>query len=123
MHDVIYDVQDMALRTMGQLVQQGEMNDSTLCELDKLVDIYKDIVTIEGMESYDDRNSRSSYNSGYSNARGRGRIMMGRERSSMNNGYSRGGDMYGYLEEAMNNATTDVERDKIRRFMDELGHM
>ena len=118
MHETMYDVQDLVMKEIKKITDSGEINDKSLCDLDKLVDIYKDISEIEG-EPGVSRTSRRYrlYDDGYTNMDGSGR---GRGRMMYNDGYSRGGDMYSYLEDAMNMARNDVEREKIRRFMSEL---
>lgn len=118
MDRTLEDVRGMVMKELDDIVARGDINEGTLMCLDKLVDIVKDIGEIEDHEE------------GYSNT---GRIpMYPYERSTYNNGNSyRGGRMrYSYsrdngstmekLNRMMNEASSDVERDVIRRLMDTM---
>lgn len=148
MNEMYNKLLDILEDEIGKIVKDGEVTPTSLCNLDTLVDIVKDIHEISNMSS----------DSGYSGYRGRmyddgysGRNNYGEGRNNMGNynrnnsydsryyddGYGNDryvryeGDMHysgegnkmhmiSLMEEAMDNATTKEEREKIMQMVKEL---
>lgn len=102
---VYYEIEDMLEDELKRIGKKGDMNPSDLENMYKMIDIIKDITTIEAMRKADEEGySRDgSYNSytdsygysrNYSNAR-RGRDGDGDGRYSEDNSYRRGRDSMG----------------------------
>lgn len=113
---------------LEDVIKKGDMTPSELDLVYKSVKTIYYIKTINAMEEYtDDGYSRTydgrsrdmmydnnrSYESGYSN-RGRGRDSMGRYRDSERDG------VMGELNEMMNKANSDIERQTIAKIMDRI---
>lgn len=131
------DILDMVEEELDKIVKKGDLDDKCLDYLDKLVDISKDVETITAMRGeygnnengtysmrrpyfYDDGMSDGSYHrGGYQN-----RDSMGRYSRNMGgnygNGYRSNGDMRMKLEQMMNEATTEHEREAIRNALDRM---
>lgn len=119
--NTLYQIQDMIEDELSKISRKSEMSASDLECAYKMVDILKDISTIEAMRtsgySQDDYSERyympgSSYR--------RGRDSMGRYTSR--DGYS-GHDKASMIEglrTMMNNATSETERMHIHNAIDEL---
>ena len=116
-----------------KVTKKGDITPAEVEAMYKVVDIIKDIDTIEAMEEYGEDNdgeysrrgysSRMSYMDGGSYRRGRG--MNGRyvSRDRSYRGYSMEESrdaMMAKLEEAMNEATTEHERQAIMACMDKI---
>lgn len=130
------DALDMVEEEIDKIVKKEELDDKCLEYLYKLVDISKDIETIMAMRgeyggySEDGYSMRGrpyySYDDGMNGHSYRRRDSMGRYSRDyrhggyMGNGYSREGDLRMRLEQMMNEATTDHERDAIRNALDRM---
>ena len=127
MYDRLYDMINCEI---DKIENKGELNVASLDNLDKLVDIIKDLQTIDAMSYAEERDygfsnggysnrNRMMYNNdgGYSN----GRYYRGR---NMNYGYSYGdggrGEMINHLEQAMAQASSEEERNEIRQMIDKM---
>ena len=132
-------IRDLACGELEKLAQKGKIADRGDAQLiDWLTHTIKSIDTIDAMEEtgYSERGYSYNYRDGdYSEARGRRnarRDSMGRYsregdysrdggmsyRGYSRDGYSRG-DMMEHLQRMMNEAQTEQEREKIRRWMAE----
>ena len=122
------DVKDLVEDEIDKIIKQGDLNDTTLMHLDKLVDIAKDICEIEEKDM-DGGYSQRSYPHYYMD-RGNSykRDSMGRysRDSRMNtydgsNGYSRhGDDIADRLGRMMSEASTEREREAIRAALERI---
>ena len=137
--DYMHDLKDKLCQELEEIARKPEMGAGDLEIIHKLTDTIKNICKIDMLEedggySRDgDWEARGSYNRG-SSYRGRKRDSMGRyARDGRDDGYSgrmmpdriysradAKEHMMDELEEAMNAATTDRERDIIKRAMDQL---
>ena len=130
MYNRIYDMLNCEIE---KIENKGELNQASLDNLDKMVDIIKDLQTIEAMSFAEERNYGYSNNNGmdmgYSN-RGRyndggnsyGRYYRGRP---SNYGYSYGNDHNGmieHLQKAMDQANSEDERNEIRQMIDRISN-
>lgn len=129
-------LQDMLEREVEKIVQRGELDQNSLCNLDKLIDVIKDTEEITAMRNYGGEYSggRMNYNNGYSNRYYDNRNMnryqyddhysngmsYGQNGMNSNNGYSGHGDknhMLSLMHEAMDMASTNEEREEIRQMI------
>lgn len=148
MDERLNKLHEMVNRGIDEIISKPSLDKETVCIAGELVDIRKDLATIEAMEEYGysegvypayydgGQSYGQSYGNSYGNsmyARGGGR---GRGRSSYgsygsygrpmmyNGGYSRGmdekGDMMAQFEQAMANASNDHERETIQRLMSQM---
>lgn len=134
------DVKDMVEEEIEKIVKQGELNHDSLMNLDTLIDISKDICEVK-MSSDDSETGYSqrmyppmyayAYDNGNSyrngNMNSNMNSNMGRysrnnyDEGMSNNGYSRhGGDMADRLGRMMSEASTERERDAIRRALEAI---
>ena len=135
-----YEIKDMLKRELSDIARRGEITDHNLETIDTLLHSIKNACKIIMYEEYAEDGDGYSYRDGYSNARGRGsnakRDSLGRyardggyhnERDYSNRrGYIRG-DGYSYddggeskmqmLQELMNEASTEDEKEMIRELM------
>lgn len=112
----IEGLRELVTKEIDTVVKGGTLNKDTLCNMKEAVHILKDIHKMESFE-----------NGGYSGQMMDGRRMsMGERRMSSNtshgnymygNGYSRGDDKIARLEEMMNSATDERERNMIRQWI------
>ena len=122
MYNRIYDMLNCEIE---KIENKGELNQSSLDNLDKLVDIIKDLQTIEAMSFAEERNYGYSNNSGMDYSRGRmmyddSRYYRGRP---SNYGYSYGNDRNGmieHLQKAIDQANSEEERNEIRQMIDRM---
>lgn len=121
------DVLSMTHDEIDNIAKKDELDDKSLEYLYKLVDIAKDIETIMAMHDYSDDDGYSNrmypyyMYDGDMDMRGnsyRKRDSMGRY--SRTGGYSRGSEMRMRLEQMMNDATTDHEREAIRSALERM---
>lgn len=119
---------------MEKIAAKPELNDATLSNLYKLVDVKKDLLEIEKKEmEIDEMESGNSYRvmyadnyprSGNSNRNSyrRGGNSNRRGGRYYSDGYSMddGGDVFDYLEDAMSHARSEQEREAIRQAMMKL---
>lgn len=128
------DVRDLVEQEMEKIVKKDELDPQCLEHLYKLIDIAKDVDTIYAMNEYGEAPDENGYSTRmYPHYSGNSykRDSMGRYsrtgmsyRNGMNNSYrgdySRDGDMYNRLETMMHEASTEREREAIRRAMEQL---
>lgn len=147
---VLYDIQDMLEDELKTMSKKEEISSMDLDNIYKMVDIVKDITTVDAMKkaeqegysrdyardysrgySEDYANAYGSYRTSYDGRRGRdgdgdGRYSEDgsyrRGRGSYDDGYSRHGkeDMIGRLEEMMRNARNEEERESYRRAIEQM---
>lgn len=100
-------LKDMLEMEMEDLTQGGKLSTSDVELAYKMVDIIKDIETIKAMSEYDDDDysDRGSYRRGGNSREGR---------------YSRRENMRDGLRAAMREASSEGERETIRRMMDRI---
>ena len=131
---ILYSIEDKMMDELKRICNKPEMSQSDLENVYKMVDIIKDVSTVEAMRdagysqanyrvSYDDpamsyaRYGNRSYDDGYSERRGRD--AMGRYTSR--DGYSTHNEsMIDMLKDKMHNATSEVERENYRRVIEQL---
>ena len=128
----MYKLEDMCCKEIDRIVQRGDLSSSTLQQAGMLVDIVKDVYTIEAM--CDDDNEYSEYGGTYSRD-SRGRYSRdGYSRRSMSNTgvpggvysrgrYSRDGDkddMIRRMERMMEQSNDPNEINAYQRAMDQL---
>lgn len=135
--------QDMLICELDKLVQKQELTPQTLSYLDTLVDIIKDLDEImdnedaRNMEGYSQRSgrrmyNRSSYRNGnsygnyenYNNYARRGTSMRmdggnGQGQYSRNSGKE---EMLNHLYMALDSASSEEERKRVQRMIDEIEH-
>lgn len=121
-YDKLHDIVDCEI---DKISNKGELNDAMLANLYKLVDVKKDLCEIEEMEmgieqsgnSYRTGNSYRGRNGGYSR---RGNNMMSYGYGG-NTGYSMDANesSYSHLEEAMKHASSEQEREAIRKLINQ----
>ena len=124
--NVMYKIQDMVEGELEIISKKPEMSSSDVETTYKLIDILKDITTIEAMQ--DSGYSRDYYNDmdmHYARNNSYKRDSMGRytsRDSSYRDGYSghNKSSMIEDLRELMDDAKNDMERDSIRRVIDIL---
>ena len=113
----MHELKEKLCEELEEIARKPEMGAGDLELVHKLTDTVKNIDKIVMLEEGDGY-SRASY-------RGRKRDSMGRySRDGRMGGYSRHDSKEAIMEQAqemMDNATTERERDAIRRFMSELG--
>lgn len=135
MNKVLYDLQDLIVDEIADVVSKRNLNAETLCNLDKAVDIYKDIQTMENEEMNGSAYGRyPMMDYGYAEAGRRyNQGTRGYYDSGMNNGNrNSGGSTRGYYdndgrqrmrdhyERELRRATSEQERENIRRMIREL---
>ena len=131
---ILYSIEDKMMDELKRICAKPEMSQSDLENVYKMVDIIKDVSTVEAMRdagysqanyrvSYDDpsmsygRYSNRSYDDGYSERRGRD--AMGRYTSR--DGYSTHNEsMIDMLKDKMHNTASEVERENYRRVIEQL---
>lgn len=147
---VLYDVCDKAEEELSQICRKAELTKDDLDNMYKLIDIVKDIKTVEAMKKADEAGWSNEYSRDYAreNARGysedysnaypiyrtsreegresgysyrRGRDSMGRY-TSREEGYSRHNNpaMIEDLKEMMMNARSEEERESYRKTIENL---
>lgn len=120
---------------LEKIATKPELNDASLSNLYKLIDVKKDLAEIAKTEmEMDEMETGNSYRSGNSYARGNSnRVYYRRGGNSNSNSYRRGrymmpyndgysmdngeDDVLNYLEEAMSRARNEQEREAIRQAM------
>lgn len=129
---VLYDLRDMLEDELKKITKKDEMDVQSVELAYKMVDVIKDIATIEAMESadYTDGYSRSDgmYNGNSYGYRNRvyddGSYAMRDSRGRyMRNGYSRNDEhdhMIQKLERMLNETTDETVRRSIQKSIDEL---
>lgn len=133
---VLYDIQDMLEDELKKICKQDTISTSDLDEIDKMVDIIKDISTIDAMEHYDGGYSYADATTrGYSESwpysyegRGgrlggnvsnaRGRDTMGRY-TSRDSGHDKN-QAIDILNNLMMDARNEEDREKYRKAIEQL---
>lgn len=136
MHKSLYDLQDLIAEEVAEVVEKKILNAETLCNLDKAIDIYKDIYMMDKDEMNGSAygypmDYRGYAETGRGYAEGiRGFYESGRGSGNRNSG--RGGSTRGYYdnndtqrmrdhyERELRRATSEQERENIRRMIREL---
>lgn len=127
----IHELKKKLCRELDEIARNGEMGAGDLELAHKLTDTIKNIDKIEMLEEDGGMSREGDYDRGYSSRRRRNSMgrFTSRDGGYSGRGYSRDGgysradakeQMMDELEEAMNAATTDRERDIIKRAMDQL---
>ena len=135
--EYMHELKEKLCMELDEIAKKPEMSAGDLEAAHKLTDTIKNMDKIEMLEEDDgysrdgdwEMEGRGSYNRG-SSYRGRKRDSMGRysrdysrDRYSRDGGYSRGDAKEHMMEQAqelMESATTDREREVVRRFLDQL---
>lgn len=129
MDRVLEDVREIILKEMDDIAAKRELDENSLICVYKMVDIIKDITEIEEKESEMSMSSYSAngsyeYGNSYANRVGNGRSSRYNyargNSSNRGGGYSRDGDVMDKLNRMMNEASSDTERDVIRRIMNNM---
>lgn len=117
-------------KEMGKILDMPELTKDSLCLLGEMVDIMKDIKEIDGeggmMEetnSYRGYSNRGSYNGGgYSNRYGYNGVGMGgySSRRGMRSMDSERDRIFSKMEQFMDQASNEGERQLVRRIMDSI---
>ena len=133
----MHELKEKLCEELEEIARKGELGAGDLEIVHKLTDTIKNIDKIEMLEEDDgysrdgdwEADMRGTYGRG-SSYRGRKRDSMGRysrdysrDRYSRDGGYSRGDAKEHMMEQAqelMESATTDREREVVRRFLDQL---
>jgi len=137
------EVKDMVYDEIDKIVYQGKLNKETLCILGELVDILKDIGTVEmfeeGISVPEDEYSLASgsynRNNGYSYRNGRmygydGGYRNGRDYGSKYSRRGRGGysmedahdHMMSQLHSIMNEAQNDEDRQAVKKLIEQMSN-
>ena len=136
--EYLYDLKEKLCKELEEYAQKSNMNAGDLEMVHKLTDTIKNIDKICALEEdggYSEAGDYegASYGRGSSYANRGKHYVRGHYSRDGRGGYSRDGRMGGYsrhdskeammeqAQEMMDNATTERERDAIRRFMSELG--
>lgn len=115
---VLYDVQDKMEDELKVICKNEEITDTDLSNIYKIVDILKDITTIDAMHKADhDSYSRDNWDMDYSY--GRSRDMRGRY-TSRDSGMQDKHDIIDHLTDMMRSARTEEERENYRKTIDQL---
>lgn len=119
---------NVLLNELEKINQAGSLNPDSLCNMGKIIDGLHHIEEIrmyeevgDYPETYERSYGRTYDNGGYGYSPRRARRMM---RGNYDRGYDRGygndGDMHSFLEESMRKASTEQERERIRRLMEAM---
>ena len=145
---ILYDFEDRMFDELEDICKEGKLTENDIAMAYKIVDIIKDIETIDAMKQYDSGYSGTGYSYANANMRGysetwpsmppmyaregqgnsnaRGRDSMGRytsRDSSYAGGYTGHDSKEGLIEELnrmMMNAHNDEERERYRRALEQL---
>lgn len=118
----LYDLKDKLQDELDEIARKPDMSAGDLETVHKLTDTIKNIDKICALEEggYSQTGDWDVHGYGRGNSYARRRDSRGRY---SRDGYSRDGGkerMMGYLERAMESATTDRERSEIRRMLDTI---
>ena len=117
----LYDnLQEMLEAEIEKIVKSGQITQSSLCNLDTLVDIAKDV---EEIKTYQDKGYSGRrgviYNNSYYDDRRDGRYMKYEGDIHYSNTGSKE-HMLSLMRDAMNNATTQEEHDEIMKMIKKM---
>ena len=130
--EYMYKLKEKLCDELEEIVNKGEWGAGDLDIIHKLTDTIKNLDKIEMLEEDGGYSRDGNWEADMRGTYGRGSSYRGRKRDSMGR-YSRDGRMGGYsrpdvkeammeqAREMMDNATTEREREVIRRFISELG--
>lgn len=104
------------LRGVDEINKSGLQNQEALCNMEKLIQTYHYIAEIEMAEEFEPEDYERGYERSYNRNREGRRARRGYNRG-YNRGYENDGDMKMFLEDSMRKATTEQERERIRRLM------
>ncbi len=125
--EYMYDLKEKMCRELEEIARKPEMSAGDLEAIHKLTDTIKNIDKIEMLEEDGGYSRAGDWEADMRGTYGRGSSHRGRKRDSMGR-YSRDGrysrhaspDMMDKLQTMMDNASTERERDAIRRLMNEM---
>ena len=132
---VLYEIQDILEDELKKICKKEEISSTDLENIYKMVDIVKDVTTVDAMHKAEQegysrdyaRDYSRGYSDDYANAYGsyrRGRDAMGRftSRDSSYDGYSRHSkdEMIEHLTEMMRNARSEDERESYRKAIEQM---
>lgn len=123
----LYDIQDIMKDELKQICKKDEITSTDLDTTYKIVDILKDIVTIDAMHKAESNGYSGAGMDNYSRgwdvdySYARGRDMRGRY-TSRDDGYSRTSkeEMINHLTDMMRSARSEEERENYRKTIDQL---
>ena len=139
--DEIYDAEHLLCKGFHEINAKESLDKNTLEMMGELLDAAKDMYTVQMYAEYPPERGMGDYSRNEYSMRGYsgndysmrngdymydGNQSYARRRDSRgrySRGYSRGDDMIAKLEEKMNNATTDQEREKYRKMIIEMENM
>ena len=131
--DEIYDAEHLLCKGFHEINEKDSLDKNTLEMMGELIDAAKDYYEITMRAEYPEYShgySRDGYSRNDYSMRNDymydGNQSYARRRDSRgrySRGYSRGDDVIAKLEEKMNNATTDQEREKYRKMIIEMENM
>ena len=127
--DEIYVAEHLLCKGFHEINEKDSLDKNTLEMMGELIDAAKDYYEItmraeypeysQGVVRRDDYSMRGDYMYDGNQSYARRRDSRGR----YSRGYSRGDDMISRLEEKMNNAPNEVEREKYRKMIIEMENM
>ena len=123
----MHELKEKLCEELGEIARKPEMSAGDLEAAHKLTDTIKNIDKIEMLEEDDGYSRAGNWEADMRGTYARGSSYRGRKRDSMGR-YSRDGrysrhaspDMMDKLQTMMDNASTERERDAIRRLMNEM---
>ena len=129
---VLYEVKDMVEDELKSFIRKDELSKDDVCIIGELVDIVKDIETVEAMHDAASKGWSRDYSNGYDDEYSYGTMYRGsyekRPRDSMgrytsrDEGYSRHdkSEIIKSLEHMMMNARTPEERENYRATIEQM---
>lgn len=122
------ELKDMLCDELEDITAQGKINAGDLDAIDKLTHSIKSIDTIMAMDEYSNDDGYMMNRNSYARGDGRGGARGGNRggRGYSRRGYSRNGysygkeEMIGELQDLMEDAETDQEREAIRRCISQM---
>ena len=132
--DEIYDAEQLLCKGLHEINEKDSLDKNTLEMMGELIDAAKDVYEIEMRAEYPEYSqgySRNDHSMRYSMDGTHDYMYDGNQsyarrrdsRGRYSRGYSRGDDMISRLEEKMNNAPNEVEREKYRKMIIEMENM
>ena len=123
----MHELKEKLCEELKEIARKGELGAGDLEIVHKLTDTIKNLDKIEMLEEHGDYSRAGDWEADMRGTYGRGSSYRGRKRDSMGR-YSRDGrysrhaspDMMDKLQTMMDNASTERERDAIRRLMNEM---
>ena len=116
---VLFDIQDKMEEELKAICRKEEISTTDLENIYKIVDIVKDITTVDAMHKANNDGYSRGWDVDYSYARGRD--YSGRY-TSRDDGYSRSSrnEMIDHLTDMMRSARTDEERENYRKTIEQM---